>query len=145
MTYGHGKLLVTPLQQVAAVAAIANGGKLMTPHIVKSITDPLTGETTVTKPEVVKQVISQESAKKTGEYLEQVVSDLKIVITSYSIHYTKLYDYEMLGPDLMKQYVDNFGFGQATGIELPGEARGVVSPVITSYSIHYTKLYDLAT
>ncbi|MCM3040469.1 penicillin-binding transpeptidase domain-containing protein [Paenibacillus motobuensis] len=78
MTYGHGKLLVTPLQQVAAVAAIANGGKLMTPHIVKSITDPLTGETTVTKPEVVKQVISQESAKKTGEYLEQVVSDLKI-------------------------------------------------------------------
>jgi len=50
----------------------------MTPHIVKSITDPLTGETTVTQPEVVKQVISQESAKKTGEYLEQVVSDLKI-------------------------------------------------------------------
>ncbi|HEY4391707.1 MAG TPA: penicillin-binding transpeptidase domain-containing protein [Paenibacillus sp.] len=78
MTYGHGKLLVTPLQQVAAVAAIANGGKLMTPHIVKSITDPLTGEKTVTQPEVIRQVISQESAKQTGEYLEQVVSDLKI-------------------------------------------------------------------
>lgn len=78
MTYGHGKLLVTPLQQVAAVAAIANGGKLMEPHIVKSITDPLTGEKEVTQPKVIRQVISQESAKKTSEYLEQVVSDLKI-------------------------------------------------------------------
>ncbi|AZK46883.1 penicillin-binding transpeptidase domain-containing protein [Paenibacillus lentus] len=75
MSYGHGKLLVTPLQQVAAVAAVANGGKLMEPHIVKSITDPHTGETVTTKPKVIREVMSPEKAKEVSGYLEQVVSD----------------------------------------------------------------------
>ncbi|AIQ19884.1 stage V sporulation protein D [Paenibacillus sp. FSL H7-0357] len=77
LSYGHGKLLVTPIQQLTAVAAIANGGKLMVPHVVKEITDPNTGKTTVTQPEVVRQVISKESARETGSYLEQVVADLQ--------------------------------------------------------------------
>ncbi|WP_229696090.1 penicillin-binding transpeptidase domain-containing protein [Paenibacillus albidus] len=77
LAYGHGKVLVTPIQQLAAVAAIANGGKLMTPHVIKEVTDPNSGKTTVTKPEVVRQVISEASAKETGEYLEQVVADQK--------------------------------------------------------------------
>ena len=54
------------------------------------------------------------------------------VITSYSIHYTKLYDItippEMLA--VIKKKVDE-GFYSSTS-EL----------VITSYSIHYTKLYE---
>ncbi|ULO08872.1 PASTA domain-containing protein [Paenibacillus sp. 19GGS1-52] len=75
LAYGHGKVLVTPIQQLVAVSAIANGGKLMTPHVVKEITDPNTGKTTVTKPVVVRQVISEASAKETGGYLEQVVAD----------------------------------------------------------------------
>ncbi|WP_410514516.1 penicillin-binding transpeptidase domain-containing protein [Paenibacillus sp. BR2-3] len=75
LAYGHGKVLVTPLQQLVAVSAIANGGKLMKPQVVKEITNPNTGEKTVTQPEVVRQVISEESAKETGEYLEQVVAD----------------------------------------------------------------------
>lgn len=78
MSYGHGKLLVTPLQQIVAVAAIANGGMLMEPHIVKSITDPQTGETVKTEPKPVRQVITPEKAKEVGTYLEQVVSDQKI-------------------------------------------------------------------
>ncbi|MGG6309922.1 penicillin-binding transpeptidase domain-containing protein [Paenibacillus macerans] len=78
MAYGHGKLLVTPLQQIVAVSAIANGGKLMEPHIVKSITDPQTGETVKTEPKVVRQVIAPEKAKEVGSYLEQVVSDQEI-------------------------------------------------------------------
>ncbi|AIQ75944.1 MULTISPECIES: penicillin-binding transpeptidase domain-containing protein [Paenibacillus] len=75
LAYGHGKVLVTPLQQLVAVSAIANGGKLMTPYVVKEVTNPNTGETKVTEPSVVRQVIDEESAKKTGEYLEQVVAD----------------------------------------------------------------------
>ncbi|WP_339319452.1 penicillin-binding transpeptidase domain-containing protein [Paenibacillus sp. FSL R10-2734] len=75
LAYGHGKVLVTPLQQLVAVSAIANGGKLMTPYVVKEITDPNTGETKVTQPKVVRQVIDEASAKQTGEYLEQVVAD----------------------------------------------------------------------
>ena len=78
LAYGHGKVLVTPIQQLTAVAAIANGGKLMVPHVVKEITDPNTGKTTVTQPEVVRQVISEESARETGSYLEQVVADQEI-------------------------------------------------------------------
>lgn len=77
LSYGHGKLEVTPIQQLTAVAAIANGGKLMVPHVVKEITDPNTGKTTVTQPKVVRQVISKESARETGSYLEQVVADLQ--------------------------------------------------------------------
>ncbi|RRJ66666.1 PASTA domain-containing protein [Paenibacillus oralis] len=78
MSYGHGKLLVTPLQQIVAISAIANGGKLMEPHIVKSMTDPQTGETVKTEPKVVRQVITPETAKEVGSYLEQVVSDRTI-------------------------------------------------------------------
>ncbi|MDQ0112863.1 penicillin-binding protein [Paenibacillus harenae] len=74
---GQG-VAVTPIQQVAAVAAVANGGKLMQPQIIKSITDPTTKKTTVFEPKVVRQVISKETSRKVGEYLEQVVSDQEI-------------------------------------------------------------------
>lgn len=76
IAYGHGKVLVTPIQQLTAISAIANGGKLMVPHVVKETTNPNTGKTTVTQPQVVRQVISEESASETGSYLEQVVADL---------------------------------------------------------------------
>ncbi|MFD0672018.1 penicillin-binding transpeptidase domain-containing protein [Cohnella sp. GCM10027633] len=76
--FGQGKVLVTPIQQVAAVAAVANGGKLLKPHVVKSITDPATGDKIVTEPELIRQVISEQTSRKVGEYLEQVVSDQDI-------------------------------------------------------------------
>lgn len=77
-TYGQG-LTATAIQQVAAYGAIANGGKLMKPYIVKSVNDPETGEVIQeTKPEVVRQVVSEKTAKLVGEYLENVVSDQAI-------------------------------------------------------------------
>lgn len=76
IAFGHGKVLVTPIQQLATMAAIANGGKLMVPHVVKEITDTNTGKISITAPEVVRQVISEKSARETGSYLEQVVADL---------------------------------------------------------------------
>jgi penicillin-binding protein 2B len=78
LAYGHGKVQVTPIEQLTAVAAIANGGKLMVPHVVKEVTNPNTGQTSVTQPEVVRQVISEQSARETGGYLEQVVADQTI-------------------------------------------------------------------
>lgn len=74
-SYGHGLVQVTPLQQVAAVSAIANGGKLMVPHLVKEITDPNTGEVEKVKPKVVRQAISESTSKTVSGYLEQVVAD----------------------------------------------------------------------
>ncbi|MBW7473655.1 PASTA domain-containing protein [Paenibacillus oenotherae] len=76
--FGQGRVQVTPIQQVAAVAAVANGGKLLVPHLVKEIEDPVTKKTEVIEPKVVRQVISEKTAKLAGEYLEQVVSDQKI-------------------------------------------------------------------
>ena len=34
-----------------------------------------------------------------------------------------------LGEDRLYKYIRSYGFGQQTGIELPGEARGLVKPV----------------
>jgi len=88
-TFGQGKVLVTPIQQVAAVAAVANGGKLMRPYLVKEVSDPNTGDKVVTEPKVVRQVISPETSRKVGEYLESVVSDQSI--GTGKIAYTKGY------------------------------------------------------
>ncbi|MET3849270.1 penicillin-binding transpeptidase domain-containing protein [Paenibacillus sp. OAE614] len=77
-SYGHG-VSVTPIQQLAAISAVANGGKLLKPHIIKEITDPDNGKVIKsTNTDVVRQVISPEAAKETSSYLEQVVADRAI-------------------------------------------------------------------
>ncbi len=35
----------------------------------------------------------------------------------------------MLGPDKLYKYIDGFGFGKKTGIDMPGEVRGLIRPV----------------
>ena len=71
---GH-EIGVTPLQMTVAMATIANGGKLVTPRIVKSITDK-NGKTVSTfSPVVLRQVISSQTATMIGDALRGVVSD----------------------------------------------------------------------
>src|SRR5881398_3056870 len=71
---GH-EIGVTPLQMTVAMATIANGGKLVTPRIVKSITSE-DGKTVSTfSPVVLRQVISPETAQQIGNALRGVVSD----------------------------------------------------------------------
>jgi cell division protein FtsI (penicillin-binding protein 3) len=71
---GH-EVGVTPLQMISAMATIANGGKLVTPRIVKSITTE-DGKTVSTfSPVVLRQVISPETAAQIGNALRGVVSD----------------------------------------------------------------------
>ena len=73
-SFGQG-VSVTPIQQVMAVSAIANGGKLMKPHVAKEFRDPETGKTVQEiKPEVVRQVVSENTAKQVRESLESVVA-----------------------------------------------------------------------
>jgi cell division protein FtsI (penicillin-binding protein 3) len=66
---------VTPLQMTAAMCAIANGGKLVTPRIVKSITDSDGKVISEFKPTILRQVISPETANQVGNALRGVVSD----------------------------------------------------------------------
>ena len=50
VSIGQGKIQISPLQAVCYMAAIANGGKLWAPRIVRNIRNPETGQNTVTKP-----------------------------------------------------------------------------------------------
>jgi cell division protein FtsI/penicillin-binding protein 2 len=71
---GH-EVGVTPLQMTVAMATIANGGKLVTPRIVKSIMTE-DGKTVSTfSPVVLRQVITPETAAQIGKALRGVVSD----------------------------------------------------------------------
>ncbi|WP_274363321.1 penicillin-binding transpeptidase domain-containing protein [Paenibacillus thermotolerans] len=75
-TYGQGGVFVTPIQQLMAYAAIANGGKLMEPYVVKKVLDPETGKViSERQPKVIRQVVSEAKAKEISGYLEQVVTD----------------------------------------------------------------------
>ena len=71
---GH-EIGVTPLQMTVAMAAIANGGKLVTPRIVKSITTANGKTISSLSPVVLRQVISPQTARQIGNALRGVVSD----------------------------------------------------------------------
>ncbi len=68
-------ITVTPLQMAAAVSAVANGGTLMKPHIVKQIVNSDMGIVESTEPEIVRQVISKETSAEMCKILESVVSE----------------------------------------------------------------------
>ncbi|UFJ41918.1 PASTA domain-containing protein [Brevibacillus humidisoli] len=73
-TFGQG-VAVTAIQQVAAVGAIANGGELLKPQIVKELRDPHTGQVVQrNQREVVRRVVSEETSKQVRDILETVVT-----------------------------------------------------------------------
>jgi len=69
-SFGQG-IGVTPLQMITAVAAIANGGKLMRPYVVKEIVGPRGRQ--VFEPQVVRQVIRPEAARALTEIMAEIV------------------------------------------------------------------------
>lgn len=66
-SFGQG-IAVTPIQMIRAVAVLANGGKLVEPHIVTEITDN-SGKTIIIKPKVVREVIKESTSKVITEML----------------------------------------------------------------------------
>lgn len=73
-SFGQG-VSVTPVQMVAAYAAIANGGMLMRPYLVRRIT-AANGEVSLEhEPEAVRRVISQRTSEVTTELLRRVVEE----------------------------------------------------------------------
>ena len=63
---------VTPLQMVTAASAIANGGVLMEPHVLRAFTQD--GRRTVTTPNEVRRVVSPETAATMTAIMESVAS-----------------------------------------------------------------------
>lgn len=73
--FGQG-VSVTPIQQIAAVAAAINGGYLYTPYLAKEWVDPETGEVVSRNaPQLRRRVISEETSKKVRYALESVVAN----------------------------------------------------------------------
>ncbi len=70
-SFGQG-IAVTPLQMLRAVAALANAGQLMEPHLVKKIIDPQ-GKTIETQPKKIGQVVSPATAKVVTEMMINAV------------------------------------------------------------------------
>jgi cell division protein FtsI (penicillin-binding protein 3) len=72
MAFGQ-EVAVTPLQILNAYAAVANGGVMMMPRLVKAVADPRTGEVMESEPVVVRRVVSPETAQTLREFCLQVV------------------------------------------------------------------------
>lgn len=73
VSFGQG-VSVTPLGFARAVAALANGGKLMKPYLIEKIVRP-GREDIVIKPEIIREVISPETSETISKMLVKVVDD----------------------------------------------------------------------
>jgi peptidoglycan glycosyltransferase len=73
MAIGQDKLAVTPLQMAMVVAAVANGGRLMEPHLADRIVDPDGRTVERVEPHVFGTPISAQTAEQINQMMRTVV------------------------------------------------------------------------
>ncbi len=66
---------ISPIQMITAYSAIANGGNLLKPTIIKQICDSEGNIIKKVEPQIVRKVISEQTAQTVREVLEGVVSE----------------------------------------------------------------------
>ena len=71
---GH-EIAVTPLQIAMAMSVIANGGNMMLPQIVRSVRDGDGREVVAFSPEILRRVVSEDTAAKVSASLVDVVGE----------------------------------------------------------------------
>ncbi|HEX4993997.1 MAG TPA: penicillin-binding transpeptidase domain-containing protein [Methylomirabilota bacterium] len=69
------EISVTAVQMIAAFSAVANGGRLMQPQIVRAVIDAQGRELRAFEPKTVRQVISPETARTLTEMMVNVVAN----------------------------------------------------------------------
>lgn len=74
MSIGQG-IAVTPLQMVQAYSALANGGKMVKPHLISSIVNPDGSIDKDIKTEIVGEPVSKEVADTVKDMMEKEVSE----------------------------------------------------------------------
>lgn len=74
MSFGQTNL-VTPIQLLTAVGAIANGGNLYKPYIVDKILSPTNTIVQQNQPEIVRRAISKTTAEQMKDIMTEVVDD----------------------------------------------------------------------
>lgn len=70
--YGQA-ISVTNFQMIKGFTAIANNGKMLQPRYISKLVNDSTGEETISKPEVLGEPITAETAAKVREYMRDVV------------------------------------------------------------------------
>jgi len=75
LAIGQEKLAVTPLQMAMVASAVANGGRLMRPHISDRVIDRDGRTVTRVEPDELAQVMSADSAAKVGAMMSKVVQE----------------------------------------------------------------------
>ncbi len=78
---------VTPLQELTAIAAVANGGYLVTPHLIDRLTDDAGNTVYQYQTEVKRQAVSTEAARAVAAMLEEGVSGTGASRNAYAAGY----------------------------------------------------------
>ena len=87
MSFGQ-RFTITPLQMATALCAVVNGGYLIQPTLVKSMSNPDTGEVINTEVKTVRQVISSQTSNQMREMMQSVVihgTGKKAAVKGYSV------------------------------------------------------------
>ncbi len=74
IAFGQG-VAATGLQLISAVAAVANDGLMMQPHIVQAVTDPNGRPIHTVEPVAVKQVVSESTARNVRRIMRTVITE----------------------------------------------------------------------
>ena len=74
MSFGQ-RFTITPLQLITATSSLANGGKLVRPQIVNKIVNTDTDSIASTQTEVIRQVVSEETANSVIDMMEYVMTN----------------------------------------------------------------------
>lgn len=110
--FGQGST-ITPIQEMKAATAIANGGKMLQPYVIKKIVDSNTNEVVKEKkPNVVGQPISKETSEQVLDLLESVVNGEHGTGQMYQMD-----DYSVGGKTGTAQMPNPNGGGYLTGKE----------------------------
>ena len=72
---GEGGLQVTPLQMAMVAAAVADGGTLMTPHLIDRVVDQDGRTVKTTNPSVYSHVMKPSTAAEVTKMMEKVVEE----------------------------------------------------------------------
>ena len=72
---GQGFVAVTPMQLLNTYAAVANGGTLQTPHLLKSVTDARERQSPITPPAPIRKLdMSSDNLRLLREAARKVVT-----------------------------------------------------------------------
>jgi penicillin-binding protein A len=72
---GQGGLVVTPLQMAMVASAVADGGKLMVPHLVSEVTNPDGRTVKTVKPQLYHRVMTPKTAQEVNLMMRTVVDE----------------------------------------------------------------------